>query len=285
MANALHTELASKILIHVRSNGMESGRHLTEAELVDLLGVSRPPIRSALAHLAEAGILRKEPNRGYFVQDASGELANAEDDLYLLIADARFDNTLPELVSESELMRRFETTRSSLQRTLVRIAQEGWIERREGRGWQFLSMIDTVEAMQESHDLLKIVEPMGLLAPTFRKDPLVTARLRQQQQYVLEEGQRLGRLELFETTIRYHVGLAAMSNNRFLAGTVERQRKLGRLIEYRLNLNATMIEAQSTGRLAILDLVDGDHNLKAADTLSQLIDKARDDAVRTTAFA
>ena len=45
------------------------GAKLTEAALVDKMGVSRGPIREAFRMLEEAGMLRFEKNRGVFVRD------------------------------------------------------------------------------------------------------------------------------------------------------------------------------------------------------------------------
>jgi len=43
------------------------GEHLTEGQICDELGVSRTPVRAALARLGEEGLIITEPNRGAFV--------------------------------------------------------------------------------------------------------------------------------------------------------------------------------------------------------------------------
>jgi GntR family transcriptional regulator of vanillate catabolism len=61
-----------KTLISLRElilNGeLAPGAHLLELALVDRLGVSRTPIRAALARLAQEGLLEKMPAGGYIVR-------------------------------------------------------------------------------------------------------------------------------------------------------------------------------------------------------------------------
>jgi GntR family transcriptional regulator, vanillate catabolism transcriptional regulator len=48
-----------------------TGKRLAELTLVDLLGVSRTPIRAALQRLAEEGLLEASQNTGYLVRGIS----------------------------------------------------------------------------------------------------------------------------------------------------------------------------------------------------------------------
>src|SRR6185503_5007913 len=64
---ALVAWLAARILEHLRALGLEPGDHITEQALADNFRVSRTPVRLALASLAQAGAVERQPNRGYFV--------------------------------------------------------------------------------------------------------------------------------------------------------------------------------------------------------------------------
>jgi DNA-binding GntR family transcriptional regulator len=122
---------------------MKAGDHLGESVLAERIGVSRTPVNAALRHLGEVGMLVHDPNRGYFLdQDAQQCLQlvkhlldEPDEPLYLEIADDRLSGALPEVVSESELMRRYGVARSTLRTVLTRIQQEGWVERQMGSGW------------------------------------------------------------------------------------------------------------------------------------------------------
>lgn len=274
--NELHRVLAGRIARHVRASGLAAGTHLTEASLQARFGISRGPLRKAMAALAEAGVLVHEPFRGYFVappEDQPETAADApeaagEDALYLALAEDRLTRQLSETVSESELMRRYGVGRPRLRRLLARIAAEGWIERREGRGWRFAALIDSVEAYRESYRLRQLLEPAAMRLEGFRPDPAVLADLRAQQQMVRDGGwQSLGQIELFETNARFHEELAGMSGNRFVRQTIERQNQLRRLAEYRRLLDRAVVRRQNVEHLRILSHLEAGQVAEAADLL------------------
>jgi DNA-binding GntR family transcriptional regulator len=60
------------------------------------------------------------------------------DDTYFTIAEDRLSGKLPDRVSESELMRLYDLPRGRLLKILSRIADDRWIERLPGHGWEFL---------------------------------------------------------------------------------------------------------------------------------------------------
>lgn len=294
MANQLHRALAAKILKYARTSGLEAGHHFTEASLSEILGTSRAPIRGALAHLTADGYVEKKPNRGFFLAKISGlddvpaveqDASNDDEALYLAIADGRLMGSIPETVSEPDLMRRFDIARPRLRRILTRIATEGWIERREGRGWSFVQLIDSIEAYRESYELRQMLEPAGLIHDSFALDPNVIDRLRKQQIMVRDGGwQTLSQIELFETNAQFHEGLASMSGNRFLLGTIERQNQLRRLVEYRQTLNRDQVRGQNDEHLQILDALGSGNRFEAAQMLSFHLGNAKNRKARTAIF-
>lgn len=291
MANQLHRHLAQRILTHTRTEGLQPGHHLTEAALQRLFGTSRAPIRAALAQLAGQGFVLYHPNRGYFLAapGGAGEAAEPSGDhdepSYLAIAADRLGGRLPESVSESELTRRYGVPRDRLRRILERASKEGWIERRAGRGWTFLPMIDSPRAYAESYELRQVLEPAGLLAPTFVADRAVLARLTAQQHFVHDEGHRtLGDAELFETNSGFHEALAMMSGNRFLAQTIVRQNQLRRLVEYRQNPDRTRVRRQSAEHLDILAHLAGDDRRSAAEAMLRHLRGACDEKLCAPVF-
>lgn len=281
MKNQFHQSLASKILRFVRTQGLGAGHHLTEASLQDHLAVSRGPIRAAMLELTRAGVLEQRPNRGFFVLDPAAENGPAADDagdeqLYLALADDRFMRRLPDTVSEAQLMGRYDLTRVRLRRVLARIAAEGWIERREGRGWRFAALIDSIDAYRESYELREMLEPAGILSDRFRLDRPLLERLRGQQEMVRDGGWRsLGQFELFETNSVFHEGLASMAGNRFLLATIQRQNQLRRLVEYRQTLLRDQVRQQNGEHIEIIRLLAGGERRQAAAILSDHLRNAR----------
>lgn len=282
--NELHRNLAEKILRHIRTADMTEGDHLTEQSMQALLGTSRQPIRSALAHLEEKGVLARVPNKGFFLRDPSAvdiedlqaENGQSDEAIYHRIAEEKLARILPDKISENDLMRRYGISRLQLRRVLTRIAGEGWIERNEGRGWTFAYLIDSLEAYRESYELRRMLEPQGLRSADFELDQRLLSVLRRQQEMLRDGGWKtLGQMELFETNSAFHEGLAQMSGNRFLHSTIARMNQLRRLVEYRQTLDRDRVRSQNEEHLQIIDAIEAKEVAEAARLLEAHIGGAK----------
>ncbi len=146
--------LARRIEQHIYSRGLEPGDHLSAQQLADLFAASRTPVSNALRMLAARGILTHEPQRGFFVRRATNETSSAAvDDVteqaYFAMSRDRLAGVLPDAVTENDLRRRYGLTKAQLHLLLSRVMQEGWIERRAGRGWAFTEILTTSDALNE----------------------------------------------------------------------------------------------------------------------------------------
>ena len=290
--NQLHLQLAQRILSHVRLSGYKAGQHLTETSLQEVLGTSRGPIRAALGHLAKQKFVEKKPNKGFFLvkppkkQNGANALPAAEDEkIYLSIAADRLTRDLSDNVTENELMRRYDLPRPRLRRILDRIAAEGWGQRRTGHGWSFLSLVDSVEAYRENYELRIIIEPAGILSPTFKLSTPEIERLEAQQQFVHSEGYKmLSQTELFEVNGQFHETIAAMSGNRFLAQTLARLNQLRRLIEYRQTLDRARVYRQTGEHLSIIKLLKAGKREAAAKMMLRHLGGAEQEKAKTYLF-
>lgn len=85
------------------------GASINEARLADELGVSRTPLRQALARLEQDGFLVSRPNRGFFVATLSGDEAR---ELYPILAalEGLAIRLAPPGEEELETLRRLNTT-------------------------------------------------------------------------------------------------------------------------------------------------------------------------------
>ncbi len=68
---ALHQRVAEQLRAAIVAGELPPGTHLGEAELAEMLGVSRSPIREALRVLEHGGLVVTYPFRGSFVLSAS----------------------------------------------------------------------------------------------------------------------------------------------------------------------------------------------------------------------
>jgi DNA-binding GntR family transcriptional regulator len=256
----LQTRIAARIVSHARQLNWQPGHHVTEGSLQPVLGTSRTPIRAAMALLASSGVLEQRPNRGYFLRDLPAATTEAEGGdggdggrAYLAIALDHLARRLPDVVSENELIRRYAVSRAQLRLALARIAAEGWVERRAGRGWAFRSLIDSMDAYRESYRFRQMLEPVAMRAPEFRVDGAVLERLRAQQVSILEDSSRsLGPVELFAINADFHESLAAMAGNRFVSQALSRMNQLRRLMEYGVPFDAARMRRVCEEHLSIL---------------------------------
>src|SRR5262249_15912798 len=154
---------------------------------------------AALQLLQDMKVVRSEPNRGFFLVKGASELpdlsANGEtaepeneDEWYFAIAEDRLAGKLPDRVSENELIRPYGLSRTQLLKILTKIAEEGWIERLPGNGWEFGQLLTSKESYQHGYQLRVALEPQAVLLPGFRIDRTAFAAAREKQQWLLDGG-------------------------------------------------------------------------------------------------
>jgi DNA-binding GntR family transcriptional regulator len=282
--SSLTAQLASQILDHIRSNDLPRGQHLPSQALADTFRVSRAPVNSAFKFLENMGVVRFEANRGYFLATDAKDLSGLkllvndegdEDDSYFEIAEDRLAGKLSQQVTENELMRRYDLPRSRLVKILNRIAQEGWIERLPGHGWEFRQTLTSRHSYEAGYRFRATIETAALLEPTYQVEREAFQRAREQQQAILEGGlQRLSRAHLFKINSELHETLVACSGNEFFLDSLKRVNRLRRLIEYRVTLDRSRLTRQCREHLEILDLLEAGKNQEAAAFLRRHIEGA-----------
>lgn len=273
--NSLTPQLSGNIIDFLKENGTGVGQHLPLQMLADAFRVSRAPILSALKSLEGQGIVRAEPNRGYFLavdvgaldlsQGKGAEDGEGDDAVYFRIADDRLSGRLDERVSENELMRLYDLPRGRLLKILHRIADEGWIERLPGNGWAFTHALTSRKSYADGYAFRAAIEQQAMLLPSFRPDPEGFRRARAVQVRLGEGGYRTwSRAELFKANNDFHEMLVACSQNEFFLDAIRRINRLRRLIEYRITIDRSRLPQQMREHLHILDLIEGGRREAAA---------------------
>jgi DNA-binding GntR family transcriptional regulator len=216
-------------------------------------------------------------------------LAPSDDDepTYLRIAEDRLDGRLPERLTENELMRRYALTRSRLALVLRRIAQEGWIERLPGNGWQFLPVLDSGSAYNQGYRLRILVEPAAILEPTFQLDEAALRKCRAEQQALVDgAAEWASPVQLFDANSRLHETIAGFSGNVFMADALKRVNRLRRLMEYRKQVDRNATARRCREHLTLIDLLLSGQREAAADFMRlHLRDAAREKAGVTASTA
>lgn len=284
-AHKLPSRLAAQIIEHARQMGLPAGSHLTEQALADAFRVSRTPVRMALQALEGMGFVESRPNRGFFLArpatEASGGVPPApecadEDPLYFQIAEDRLIGRLGARFTEAELARRYDASRARLVRLLARMAQEGWLVRLPGHGWEFQPVLTSPEAYDQGYRYRMLVEPAALLEPGYRVDASAFAQARVQQRAMLGGGiARWSRAETFGANSTFHEVLVAASGNPFLLEGLRRVNRLRRLLEYRTHQHRDRLVQECEDHLVLLELVEAGRREEAAEFLRAHLDRAR----------
>lgn len=272
---SLTPQIAGHIIDFVKANEMSKGEHLPLQMFADAFRVSRAPIMSALRHLETQGIVRAEPNRGYFlVRDAQSldvktserdAEADGDDPVYFRIAEDRLAGRLEERVSENELMRLYDLPRTKLLKILHRIAEEGWIERLPGNGWAFTQALTSRKSYEAGYAFRAVIEQQAMLLPSFEPNPEGFKRARDVQTRLHDGGyESWSRADIFKANNEFHEMLVACSQNEFFLDSIRRINRLRRLIEYHITIDRSRLPRQTSEHLHILDLIENDRRTEAA---------------------
>jgi DNA-binding GntR family transcriptional regulator len=197
--------------------------------------------------------------------EAYAPMDSEDDQLAERMAADRFAGSLPDQVSEADLMRRYGVARSALARVLNRMAQDSVLERRDGHGWRFLPTLDSTQLHDESYRFRLLIEPAGVLEPTFCLDTARAQRLREEHLALVAGGlKQVSSVEFLDLNADFHEFIAACSGNRFFHQAIINQNRLRRFFSYHWTYGAERMRDSSNEHVAILDrLLGGDRDQAA----------------------
>lgn len=286
---ALSEQLAVRIEQLILDTPLEPGSALVERTLASRLRVSRSPVRAALKILAERGTVGPRAQGGYVVQrrpkslpfGASFEHGPPGEATYLKIGEDRLAGRLPERVSENDLMRRYGLTKATLASLLRRIANEGWIERLPGHGWQFLPVLTSGDTYDQAYRFRILLEPAALSEPGFTVDEAALRRCLAEQQALIDGAVRwVSPAQLFDANTRLHETIAACSGNVFFLDSLKRINRLRRLMEYRTTVDRDAAARRCSEHKTLIELLLAGQRQAAADFIRlHLRDAAREKAM------
>ena len=278
-------QLANQILDLVIESRFEPGHHLREQQLAEMLGVSRTPVRAALALLAEKGAVDSIRNKGYFLRLPADQLTKLDvatppssaQRIYARIMQDRIAGALTEEVSITELARVYDADRAMVRNVLAELERDGLVNRGPGRNWTFLPTMEDMETQQASYEYRLLLEPPGILLPSFRADKAALDRLRLQHLYVHDHpnlNESMGK-QLFELDATFHETIAEFSRNPFLLQAIQHQNRLRRLLEFATYSNRARIRAWCREHIKIIDAVANGQLDNASDLMASHLQGAR----------
>lgn len=256
--------LAARIRDLIQAGEFAEGTKLAAQSLADHFQVSRSPVREALALLAQQGLIEQIPNRGFSVKALPPEILERTELLprgashaYYQLAEDWLSDRIPADVTEQMLRDRYHLTRGQVADMLLTAMREGWAERKQGYGWRLLPVAKTPESFEQIFRFRMIIEPAGMLEPTFQADPQVLSDLRRVQERMLDSDiDRLPAERLLEAGSTFHEELLRLSGNPFLHLSLIRVNRMRRLLEYRTTIDRARLTVQCTDHLRILDSLE-----------------------------
>lgn len=227
---------ARGVIEHVVNGAVEAGMHINELAIAQSLGISRTPVRAALEHLRQEGILEHRQGEGFFlvrpltsVQEA-GITDAAGDELYDRILRDILEGRLESTMSQNALIRRYGVRRGDLNAALRRMVREGLAEPAFGHGWTFVQF--SREIVRDGYRLRMILEPGVLTETGYAVDRKALMRLDDAHDRVLERlSAGTSWNELFDLDARFHETVAAGSGNELYVEIIQKQNRIRRLNE------------------------------------------------------
>ena len=278
----LQLRLVAQVLKIIADGELDTGAHLREIELSEYFGVSRSPLRAALAQLAGLGAAEKRDNRGYFVLADALAAQNLlktlpqgdEEKVKERIARDWFEGAVPEEVSESFIRSRYGLGKATLSRVLSMLSDEGIISRMPGYGWRFEPTLNSQEANDASYDFRLMIEPEAIRHKGFVYQQARAVAIRSQHDRILNAASHT-MSELFRLDEDFHLFIAECSNNMFVVQAGMQQNKLRRLLEYQSLIDTGRLNASCLEHIEVLDALEDGNQEAAAIAMTRHLKKAK----------
>jgi DNA-binding GntR family transcriptional regulator len=155
------------------------------------------------------------------------------------------------------------------------MSQEGWVERRPGNGWNFLPILNSADALDQSFRFRIALETAALLEPTYHVDAALFAVLRKEQEALIKtQVDSTVFSKMFEAGARFHEQIVACSGNPFFIEAIQHINRMRRLIEYNFKIDKPRLERYQD-HIAILELLEAGNHKEASDLLRHHLNQAR----------
>lgn len=269
-----HATLARHVLEQARVQRKKAGDQLPEQVFATLCGVSRTPLRSAYKVLEHNGFVTHRQGKGYFlsidpdvdVAAADQQLNGPQSTLADTILSDRAARRLDDELSVSFLIRRYGATRGAVLNALTILQQDGIVDRIPGQSWSFRPILDTPNAVADSHQFRLILEPAAIIAPGFTLDLTKARQVRLQIQEAL--GGRITNAGFHKLDTDFHSLIAQGSANRFARDTLMAHHRLRRITQKDLSTPEFRLRQAHEEHLNILDSLERRQFDVAADQMT-----------------
>jgi DNA-binding GntR family transcriptional regulator len=267
LSSRLQTDLARRILRHLKDENALPGHHLVELDLCRIFDVSRTPVRGALKLLAADGVVTSRAGRGFVLAKLpttiEDEAEEEQDHLFDALARARNTGKLPDQFTQQEIMRRFDVRLATVIMVLRHLAELGLVDRKPGNGWAFVA--DPARILNESYAFRRALEPQILLQPGFKLDRAWAEKTRGLLQKLRKKNWRAGDGTAFHAiNADFHEHLAHCSGNRAMLMAIQHQNQLRDFLIGQSDYSMEQVHSAIDDHLEILAALEAGYADKAA---------------------
>ncbi len=279
----LRAEIAQQIVQIAREESWEEGTRLSDQALAKRLGVSRTPVRAALALLQGHGIVAAQPGQGFslvqsmsLIADAIELPASAAQEAYEAIRHDRALNRLPREVSEAELSERYPYPRGLLKSALMQMASEGLVKKQRGHGWEFAETLDTRDRLDRSLRFRLVVECGAMLEDTFSFCEEEWQHLATTNRQLLDRSS-IDPANWLLINRHFHETIASWSNNSYFLDAVQQHSNLRHFREQALarEIDIARIKQLCEEHLTMLHAIRDGDNRYASELMRHHLSEAR----------
>lgn len=229
-APRLYQRVCDILAGQIRSGQLAAGASLKETGVAALFGISRAPVRQALAELEGRGLIQKAEGRGYIVRGGrSAEAAAAAAALPVrLLSSPSWEAIYAEVereivariafaswrVNEAELARAYQVSRTVARDVVGRLQQRGVVRKDDSSRWYAPGL--TREHVGELYEMRWLLEPVALVKAAPHVPPELLAQMRGDLERAIANARGICGATLDQLETSMHVALLACCRHQTL---------------------------------------------------------------------
>lgn len=284
----------------IEAGQIEAGARLQESGVAAAFGISRAPVRQALAELERSGLIDKAAGRGYTVRGAHGVKGKAATQSLPLLAEpesrlvsaSSWERIYGEVeteivariafgawrVNEAELARYYHVSRTVARDVVGRLQQRGVLRKDDRARWYAPAL--TPGHVGELYQMRWLLEPVALAEAAPRVPAAYLAEMRADLEDAIANAHTIGGATLDALEAQMHIALLAHCGNQTLmqAITLHQSLLIAHRFLYRWTPRLFDTEPFLPEHLEIVDLLERGKVAKAAGGLDQHLRVSRDRA-------
>jgi DNA-binding GntR family transcriptional regulator len=254
-APRLYQRILDILSRQIESSELPPGARLQESVVAALFGVSRAPVRQALAELQQMGVIEKAAGQGYTVCEAGNairarplDIADTED--LRLVPTSSWERIYGEVeseiagriafggwrVNEAELARYYHVSRTVARDVMGRLQQRGVVRKDDRSRWYAPAL--TPEHVGELYEMRWLLEPVALVKAAPNVPPGFLAAMKADLDEAIANARTIGGETLDRLETELHIELLGYSANQTLMQAITLPQSL--LIAHRFLYRSTL---------------------------------------------